>query len=80
MSFLRDLAGTPHVVDKGVGNPLTKPKVYVEIPPFDGGIWNTWSEQPQLSTVVPEGETRFELQKKLVIHNLNLAITTNIYN
>jgi hypothetical protein len=80
MSLLRNLAGTPQVGDKGVGNLSAKPTTHVEIRTFSRLIWDTDRRRPILSTGSPAWESHSYLQKGLVIHKLDLAITTNIYN
>jgi hypothetical protein len=80
MSLLHGLVGTPQVGDKGVGNISVKLTSPVEIPTFRLAIWDTGRGRPLLSTGIPEQKINFYLQKGLVIHKLDLAITTNIYN
>jgi hypothetical protein len=80
MSFLRGLVQTPQLGDKGVGNVSVNRTHAVEIPTFAGGLWDTASGSSILSTVLTKCETGSHLVERLVIHKLDLAITTNIYN
>jgi len=79
MSFLRGLAGTPHLGDKAVGNCSDSYLLGVEIPTKTLFFWDTGWLTPLFSTARPEREKGLHLAKWQVIHNLRLAITTNIY-
>ena len=79
MSFLSGLSGTPHLGDKGVGNYVLSCPDNAELPGIGPSTWNTTFETLTLSTFNPEPEIPFHLRKEVLIHKLELAITTNIY-
>ena len=79
MSFLSGLSGTPHLGDKGVGNyapDRLNGSESVVIYPL---AWDSEFETLTLSTFRPDLEIASQLGKGSLIHNLRLAITTNIY-